>query len=168
MCFPGIHGGAADHDNVWAFGLCQWGQGEVPEIKGRTVDVSECAQQAELAGLGCFCMLAFHQTAETAHGEQVAAISICACVPFELQGCVAVSEYHREKVSFMQCASAAVRQFESRVLADFLESREHDVAGLRRTGARQQSGYARTRYPAQRVRHSQVPPHLICQKNAHE
>jgi hypothetical protein len=47
----------------------------------------------------------------------------------------------------MQSAPAAVRKFESRVLADFLEFCEHNVAGQRRNWGRQQSGYARARNP---------------------
>src|SRR5712664_2946399 len=113
-------------------------------------------------------MLAFHQTAETTHGEQIAGISICACVAFELQGRVAVSEHHRQKVSFMEVAPSAVRQFESRVFADFLEFRKYDVASLRRDRARQQSGQTRAWNPAQRIRNSHVRLHLVCKKSAHE
>jgi hypothetical protein len=66
------------------------------QAKNASVPISHEPDKAQLTGVSRFRMLALNQSADSTHGEQVAAIFIAARICLELHGRITVPEDNYE------------------------------------------------------------------------
>ena len=130
--FSRIHRRAANHNDANDRPGCfarGW-ESEPPQPKPAALRISHEAEQVQLGWLARLRVLALNHAAQPCHAEQITTFPVRSRIALKLQRRITVSEDHRKRIALVQGATAAVREFKSRVPSDPLHSGQADVPRL--------------------------------------